>query len=44
MRKLDTNLNEISRKTTENFTKSKKYKRVFAKSAKNQIYTYPNTI
>ena len=44
MQKLDTNLNEISRKTTENFTKTKKYKRVFVKSAKNQIYTYPNTI
>ncbi|MEY4954825.1 MAG: hypothetical protein RI981_910 [Bacteroidota bacterium] len=39
MRKLDTNLNEILRKTTENFTKTQKYKRVFAKSAKNQINT-----
>lgn len=44
MRKLDTNLNENSKKTTEYFTKTHKNKLVFAKSAKSQINTTPNTI
>ncbi len=44
MRKLDTNLNENPKKTTDYFTKTQKNKLVFAKSAKNQKYPYPNTI